>query len=339
LDMDGVRGSWDDITGLISHAGQPFADTSLFAVNAVCRLMREHVTVALSGDGGDEGFGGYDFYWQIARIARLQTLPPAIWRGASFTLTPVAGIGVIPASLPQRLTELAEANDLSIIQNLFCWTRERERSSLCRDTDSLPVTRLFEPQWEHHPPSGSSRLEKLSMLATEANVRLMLPNDFLFKVDTASMKESMEVRVPMLDEDLFDFALSLPHHLKVNGRTCKKVLRAVAHRQLPPDVASKPKWGFDIPMDTWVDKHFRSCLRDALLSSGSKLPEFFQPKVYKPMVESFCNQRPYPGISRAGLYQRVIMLLSVELALRMRSSAAGLHDNKMTIQSDTGIQA
>jgi asparagine synthase (glutamine-hydrolysing) len=341
LDMYGAQGSWDDITGLFLHAGQPFADTSLLAVNAVCRLMRQHVTVALSGDGGDEGFGGYDFYWQIAKIARLQTLHPAIWRGASLTLTPMAGMGAIPASLPQRLIELAEADDLSIIQNLFCWTREREREALCRDADLLPVGRLFESQWEHHSPPAGSRLERLSMLATEASVRLTLPNDFLFKVDIASMKESMEVRVPMLDEDLFEFALSLPHSLKVKGRTCKKVLRALAHRRLPPAVANKPKWGFDIPVDRWVDDHFRSCLRDALLSGSSKLPEFFQTEVYRPMVESFCDQRACPAISRAGLYQRVIMLLSVELALRASPSSVGcrLFDRKTSVQTDAGVEA
>jgi len=170
---------------------------------------------------------------------------------------------------------------------------------------------------------------------------LTLPNDFLFKVDTASMKESMEVRVPMLDEDLFEFALSLPHFLKVDGRTCKKVLRALAHRRLPSAVANKPKWGFDIPVDRWVDDHFKSCLRDALLSSSSKLPEFFQTEVYRPMVESFCDQRACPGISRAGLYQRVMMLLSVELALRTSPSTVGyrLLDNKTSMQTDAGVEA
>ena len=72
----------------------------------------------------------------------------------------------------------------------------------------------------------------------------MLPNDFLFKVDTASMRESLEVRVPMLDEDLFAFGLSLPHACKVEGRSPKKVLRAVAERWLPASIARKPKWGF-----------------------------------------------------------------------------------------------
>ena len=69
--MDGIRGTWDQIVDLLLHAGQPFADTSLFAVNAVCRLMRQHVTVAHSGDGGDEGFGGYDLYSATATASDL----------------------------------------------------------------------------------------------------------------------------------------------------------------------------------------------------------------------------------------------------------------------------
>ena len=142
----------------------------------------------------------------------------------------------------------------------------------------LPVRRLFEPQWEYHLPRKASRLERLLRTATEVNTRLVLPNDFLFKVDTASMRESLEVRVPMLDEDLFAFGLSLPHCLKVNGRTCKRVLRAVAKRKLPPEVANKPKWGFGIPVDTWVNADFKARLRDALLGPSSRLPEFFRPE-------------------------------------------------------------
>jgi asparagine synthetase B (glutamine-hydrolysing) len=80
LEVEDNQGTWDHVTALLLHAGQPFADTSIFAVNAVAQLMRRHVTVALSGDGGDEGFGGYDPYWQIARIAR--------WRIARIGLAP-----------------------------------------------------------------------------------------------------------------------------------------------------------------------------------------------------------------------------------------------------------
>jgi asparagine synthase (glutamine-hydrolysing) len=321
LDMTAALGSWSDITGVLRHSGQPFADTSIFACNAVCRLMREKVTVALSGDGGDEGFGGYNFYWWITAISRWLKFPSVFLRGAAVGSAPLARLGALPTTLPDRMRELAGADDTSIIENFFCWTNEREHRFLCRDTNLLPLRRLFEPHWEHHPPAGASRLEKLSMLATEANVRLVLPNDYLFKVDMASMKESMEIRVPMLDEDLFDFTLSLPHSLKVNGRNCKTVLRTIARRKLPQPVAMKPKRGFEMPIDTWLSEDCKASVKNALLGPSTKLAEFFRPAAYEPMVHAFCDGRPAPGISRQGLYERIIMLLSTNLALDQNGNA------------------
>jgi asparagine synthase (glutamine-hydrolysing) len=118
LDMDDMSGTWDYITGLLRHAGQPFADTSLFGVNAVCRLMRQHMTVALSGDGGDEGFGGYDLHRRIASIARWQTFPLPVCGGIAVTLAPLARLAVVPERLPQRLKDLAGADNTSVMQNL-----------------------------------------------------------------------------------------------------------------------------------------------------------------------------------------------------------------------------
>jgi asparagine synthase (glutamine-hydrolysing) len=324
LYIDDAPGTWEHVTGLLRHAGQPFADTSLFAAHAVCRLMRRHVTVALSGDGGDEGFGGYDVFWRIARIARWQRLPGQIRRGGTALLASIPQLGSLTGRLTQRLRELDSADNTSVMQALHCWIREEEHGHLCREMDVLPVRRLFEPHWQYALPPGACRLEHLSAHATEVSTRLILPNDFLYKVDTASMRESLEVRVPMLDEDLFAFGLSLPHYLKVNGRTCKRVLRAVAERRLPRAVANKPKMGFGIPVDAWVDADFKVRLRDSLLGPSSKLSEFFRPEAYQPIVEAFCGGHPCPGISRQGLYQRAIMLLSLQLALERRTVPASL---------------
>lgn len=316
LDMDSEKGTWARVTNMLLHAGQPFADTSIFAVNAVCRLMRRHVTVALSGDGGDEGFGGYNLYWQLARIARLQTVPRVMWLGGAAALALCARAGFVPSRLPSRLKDLAGADDVSIVQDLFSWVREVELRSLCLDDGKVDsVRRLFEPRWGYEFSRSTSRIERLSALATEANVRMVLPNDFLFKVDNASMKESLEVRVPMLDEDLFAFGIRLPHRLKVQGRSCKIVLRQVAQRWLPASVAQKPKWGFGIPVDSWVDGEFRERLRETLLGRPSRISEFFRPEAYRPIVTAFCDGRPSEEISRQGLYQRAIMLLSLQLEL------------------------
>ncbi len=316
LDMEQTRGTWDYLTGLLMHCGQPFADTSLFAVNAVSQLMRQHVTVALSGDGGDEGFGGYSLYWQVEEIARLQQLPSIAWRAASVVLPQLAKWGLVGSSIPQRVRDLQGVDETGLIQNMFCWIREEEHTKLLKDHNTQSVRRWFEPQWGNEFPSDISRLDRLSAHVSEVNARLILPNDFLFKVDIASMREGLEVRVPMLNEDLFAFGLSLPHRLKVKGRMTKRVLRAIASRRLPTKVANKPKWGFGIPVDSWVEKDVKIQMRELLLGSSCRLQEFFCPEVFRPMIEAFCDGRPYPGVSRQGLYQRAIMFLSLQLALR-----------------------
>ena len=104
LEIKDQQGTWDHVKSLLLHCGQPFADTSLFAVNVVCRFMRQQVTVALSGNGGDEAFGGYDLYWRIARIALWQRVSALVWRQLALFLTSLAGLGVhseAPPATPQ----------------------------------------------------------------------------------------------------------------------------------------------------------------------------------------------------------------------------------------------
>ena len=159
-------------------------------------------------------------------------------------------------------------------------------------------------------------LERLSAHAVEINMRLILANDYLPKVDAGSMRHSLEVRVPMLDEALIAFGLTLPHTLRVEGRKGKRVLRALAGRHLPASIAARPKRGFSVPVDRWVDRSFRLTLRENLLDSGSPVGDYFVRRVYTPWVEAFCRGRTVPGLSREGLYQRVMMLLALDLVLR-----------------------
>ncbi len=315
LDMDSGVGTWSYVSDLLSQFGQPFADTSVFAVNQVCRLMRAHVTVALSGDGGDEGFGGYNWHRQAAGLARAARLPPWSWRLAAAGLGRVGGGRLVSPDAALAVGDLAGADDATILEYLLCWVGPTDHAALCVGGDLLPVRRHFEAQWEHRHAPGATRVDRISSLGSEVGTRLILANDFLPKVDVASMKESLEVRVPMLDEDLFEFGLSLPHHLRVRRRQAKVVLRAVAERQLPPRVAAKPKHGFGVPVDTWVDAGFKAHVREVLLSADSGLGEYFRDDAYRPLVAAFCDDRSLPGISRQELFLRVTMMLAVHLAL------------------------
>lgn len=315
LEMPKLNGNWDSIKSLLLHAGQPFADTSLFAMNAICHLMRAHVKVALSGDGGDEGFGGYNFYWWIQLIAQWQALPAFAQTGSSQALRILSGAGIVPHRIPLRIRELSDCDNTSILQNLFSWVREKDHGRLCRDRDLMPIRRHFEPQWSYNFSKSASRIDWLTAQATEVNVRLKLADDFLFKVDSASMKESLEVRVPFLDEDLFAFGLNLPYHLKAKGFTGKRVLREIAQRRLPSRVARKPKGGFVLPFDTWTDPSFKTTLKEVLLGSNDRLEEYFNPDVFRPIVKTFCQGNQYKDFSRGAHWSLVVMLLSVFLTL------------------------
>ena len=145
------------------------------------------------------------------------------------------------ATLPQRLRELTGADDAAVLQTIFCWLREGEQTALLADPAATePVRRLFEPRWSLNGRASISRLERLTARAVEINMRLILADDYLFKVDIGSMRESLEVRVPLLDEELVEFGMTLPNALRTRGRTAKIVLRRVAAKRLPTAVAEKP---------------------------------------------------------------------------------------------------
>jgi asparagine synthase (glutamine-hydrolysing) len=317
LDMDDRGGSWGSVTEILRQAGQPFADTSLFAVDAVSRAMRRHVTVALSGDGGDEGFGGYQAYWQIETINRLRHAPSLAWLLAARLVEPLGRVGMVRGSLGERARDLAGADDTAVVQTVFSWIKQREHARLLAAPESVESPRrLFEPQWDYSLPPASSRLERLSAQVVEANIRLILPNDYLAKVDTASMRHSLELRVPMLDEELIEFGLNLPHEFRVKGRVGKRILRRITAEKLPVGVAGRPKQGFEVPVDRWVDTAFKENVREVLLDRGSPVADHFDRRVYDPWVHLFSNSGGARQMSRQGLYQRVIMLLSLDLALR-----------------------
>jgi asparagine synthase (glutamine-hydrolysing) len=315
ISVDPRFGDWDEVTDLLRHAGQPFADTSVFGVQAVTSAMREHVTVALSGDGGDEAFGGYRLYGQLAGLHRWRTLPAAAQSSALLGLRAVAATGRIPRRFVGRMEQFRRADDPEMLRQLFGWTQNAEHAALIGRSGLLPVRRLFERMWEHRFEGRVSPVERLSALATEVNTRLILPNDFLFKVDIASMRSSLEVRVPMLDEELFALGLTLPHALKVDGRDGKRVLRQVARRVLPAELVTKPKQGFSVPFDTIATPAFKVAARETLLDPNARIAGWMNPDVYRPIVEAFAEGRSLPAISREGLYQRTILFLSTELAL------------------------
>ena len=180
-----------------------------------------------------------------------------------------------------------------------------------------PPRRHFESDWEVIRRSSLSRRDKLIQFTTMMNTKLMLLNDYLFKVDCASMKESLEIRVPLLNEALFEFGVHLAANIKFKRNETKIVLRKLARQLLPREIANKPKWGFGIPIDTWLNTEAKREIEHILLADGDKNPlaEYYNYDIYSTWVRAFCRGLEMDGFSRQGLLQRVVMLLAVHYFL------------------------
>lgn len=319
LDFSLAPAGWSSVSDLLLATGQPFADSSIFAVESLAQLLRRHVAVALSGDGGDEAFGGYSHFGRLYGIAPLASTPTPLRQVLLRTLAAASrrapdAIGV-PRSLETRLLDASAATSpVSLIADHTSWVRSREMTELWRGPSVLPTERLFEPQWEHD--LGSKRMiDRLFAITTEADTRIRLAGDYLPKVDIASMRHSLEVRVPMLDEDLFSFGLNLPRSLRhPRGGPSKRVLRSLAGRRVP-SIASLPKRGFGVPVDTWVSGDFRDGLRDVVGSPTARLRDWIDPSYVDGLVRAFCRGDATPTMTRQAHYQRIVMLTALEVHL------------------------
>jgi asparagine synthetase B (glutamine-hydrolysing) len=228
---------------------------------------------------------------------------------------------VKPGSARQirRAVDLARSKTTSqMLSQLVSYLTEKQKEELvlanARD-GLLPAERLFEPF------ERGWGLEDVASQLTSAMFALSLPGEMLRKVDMMSMKNSVEIRVPLLDETLVDFAMQLPYALKSGGGKNKLVLRALADRWLPADVSQAKKRGFGIPLDVLAAESLKNTMKELLLSPSARVHAFMDGEKIRRWIHLFENgssdsksRRSYAlEISREGLYQRLFFLLSLEL--------------------------
>ena len=312
----------ETVASLLRHFDQPFADSSLIPTYWVCRAIRENgIICTLSGDGGDEAFGGYASFWRINHFDRLMRLPGFVTQlieGGGEALVPLTrdlGRRVAKAA---RIADRGRRNVAELLASLYNYLNEGEKEDLIAPearSGLQSVERLFGGTGD----CTAGGLEALSRRLTECVFALGLPGDMLRKVDMMSMRARIEVRVPFLDEEIVDFGLGLPHALKTDGRQGKLVLRALARRWLPAEVAAHRKQGFSIPLDRMVGGGFHAMLAEVLLSPEARIRRFLRMEKIERWIAWFRQARGGKRrgeMSREGIYQRIFILLALELWLR-----------------------
>jgi asparagine synthase (glutamine-hydrolysing) len=256
---------------IVRHHGEPFADATAIPMFYLCRVAREHVTVALCGDGGDEIFGGYTRYIANLALARTAGLPLALRRTLAriAALTPSsARIDSWPSRvrrLGQTLTLAPPARYFSYVSHLSGLRREELYTDAFRDSLDLDrPQQLIEAAWR--APGGAGMLDRM----LDTDLHTYLPDDLLTKADIASMASSLELRSPLLDHELVQFAASLPASQKVRGRQKKILLRRALRGRVPDEILDAPKRGFHPPIARWLRGPLGATARELLLDSSSR---------------------------------------------------------------------
>ncbi|GIX04868.1 MAG: asparagine synthetase B [Planctomycetaceae bacterium] len=251
---------------------EPFADSSQIPTWLVCRLARQHVTVALSGDGGDELFGGYPRYFAPLLTSRWGKLP-------TWTRWPIRRISSVvgqftPGVLGRRLRRLAQILEQQDPDQRYldCLTHWPLQMPVVRDAQPLQLVFQHPEQWpEFPPPLRWMWLDTLNYL----------PDDILVKVDRASMSVSLEVRVPLLDPRVVAAAWKMPVSFKCRGWQGKRLLRAVLSRHVPPHLFERPKMGFGVPLANWLRGGLRDWAEALLHENRLQREGFFDPVVIR----------------------------------------------------------
>ncbi|MBO6215482.1 MAG: asparagine synthase (glutamine-hydrolyzing), partial [Lachnospiraceae bacterium] len=252
---------WEALPKIQYHMDEPLADPSAVALYFVSKTAAEHVKVALSGEGADEFFGGYNIYHEPFSLAGYQKLPRGLRRG-------LAGVAkAIPFKLKGKnfLIRGSKSVEERFIGNAFMFTEEEREKILAAPTGRYDHKELTAPYYDK--VKDLDDVSKMQYI----DVNFWLIGDILLKADKMSMANSLEVRVPFLDRKVFELARTIPTRHKVNDKNTKVAMREAAHRYLPDMVAEKKKLGFPVPIRIWLreDKYY-NIVKDAFTSDAAK---------------------------------------------------------------------
>ncbi len=273
---------------LVVHLDEPFADVSLFPTFSVSELAREHVKVVLSGDGGDELFGGYDAYQAQALAAKRgwmgEALMPAL-AGVAAARPPTEKKKGLVNKVKRFSAGAATAPaDLGHYRwMIYLGARDKARLYQAGLRDALGATDVYAPVRDALGRFGQDDVLNRQLYA---DLSLYLADDILVKVDRMSMATSLETRAPFLDGDLMELAFSMPGHLKIRNGERKWILKQAMRGVLPESILNRRKEGFSIPMKNWLRRELQPLMRDLLSPERIARRGLFDPHVVTALMDA-----------------------------------------------------
>lgn len=261
---------WSIIEDIPQYYDEPFGDTSMLPSMILSKFARNDITVALSGDGGDEIFGGYAHYSKVRTAQKMNLIGAFL-----YNCFPRGLIKKFPASVqrvienrdPRISSQIILRRELSFFEDLFIHPYQQPYFAYEQEMDIK--------DWQF-------RRMLLDMQTT-------LPGDMLHKVDRASMSASLEVRSPLMDHEVAELTFRFPQKFKINGKITKYILREIAYELLPKNLLNTPKRGFSIPYQDWMRFGLKERLIDYSDTDYLKNQNLFNPLKCQNMVKSFLD--------------------------------------------------
>jgi asparagine synthase (glutamine-hydrolysing) len=270
---------------LVNYYDEPFAAPSCIPSYLVCNKARSLVTVAMSGDGGDELFMGYGYYGLYKRLKNFYNRYPGFARKG------VAGLMSMLDQRYQRASRLLGFdNDKDLLVNI--WSQEQymfTQDEISNLLGSPYTNETVSKDWERINKMDLSDEEKISLF----DINNYLTNNLLFKMDSASMANSLEVRTPYLDYRLVEFSVNLPQQFKIHQGTQKYLMKKLLERYIPNDLVYRTKWGFPAPVGDWLYKDLRYMIDKWLSKDMIRKVGVLDEKTVNKFLNSFLAGKKY----------------------------------------------
>lgn len=319
---------------------EPFSDSSQIPTFLVSKLARRSVTVSLSGDGGDELFGGYSRYQLTRRIWNsIRFLPRSVRSLAAATLESIpprridAGFRFVRPFLPNNLRHGAPGDKTHKLAGLLLLDGPQElyyRALSHWDNPSEIVLGSNEPETVRECISQSCKRHGIEEAMMLADLLHYLPEDILTKVDRASMAVSLEARVPVLDHRVVEFAWRLPLHVKIRGGVSKWILRQVLYKYVPAGLIERPKMGFGVPIDRWLRAELRDWAESLLsVKSLSENGLFHADRIRERWREHLSGNRNW----QYGLWDVLVIQDWLDKAKMARTADRGKRVKEMVVEA------
>lgn len=321
----------DCLPKYIWHMEEPVCEPPAIALYFITKLARQHVTVLLSGEGGDEAFAGYKNYRNLVWLEHLKaSLGPMVR-----PLAQICSTAALTGGLPRlrRLAALAMSNP----EQYYCGRTSDPLNYFSGDRDRV-YGRDFAAQLHDHAndwltglplaqPSRSQLLQTLLYIDTKT----WLPDDLLVKADKMSMANSVELRVPFLDHQVLEFAASLPARHKLHGFQTKYILKRVLSARVPRQILKRPKTGFPVPYNHWMRTELKALAWDVLTDPATKKRGYFQPH----LAEQLLHRNAVDGSYAKEIFSLIVLELwhRTFISATNNSTPFDPHDTKSLSQS------